>query len=103
MRATDTLTISLPAAMAEQMKKIQKKENRTRSELLREAWRQYFESHYGSYTPTKSDLAAIRKGRAEIAQGQYLTLQELLQGLGKHDLDHSHRKTGRKTDRKSSR
>jgi metal-responsive CopG/Arc/MetJ family transcriptional regulator len=35
MRATDTLTISLPADMAEQMKKVQKKENPTRSELLR--------------------------------------------------------------------
>jgi hypothetical protein len=83
--------------MAAQMKKVQKKENRTRSELLREAWRQYFENHYGSYTPTKSNLLAIRKARAEIRQGQYTTLQGLL-----HDLDHSRRKTGRKTARKSS-
>jgi len=98
MRATDTLTISLPAAMAEQMKKVQKKENRTRSELLREAWRQYFESHYGSYIPTRAELAAIRKGRAEIAQRQFRTLQELL-----HDLDTKHRKQSRKTARKSSR
>ena len=98
MRATDTLTISLPAAMAEQMKKIQKKENRTRSDLVREAWRQYFENHYGGYTPTKSELSAIRRGRAEIRQGHYVPLQELL-----HDLDHSHRKTGRKAARKSCR
>lgn len=98
MRATDTLTISLPAAMAEQMKKIQKKENRTRSELLREAWRQYFESHYGSYTATKTELFAIRKGRAEIARGQYSTLQDLL-----HDLDNPHRESRGKTARKSSR
>ena len=34
--------------MAEQMKKVQKKENRTGSELVRDAWRQYFENHYGS-------------------------------------------------------
>jgi metal-responsive CopG/Arc/MetJ family transcriptional regulator len=98
MRATDTLTISLPAAMTEQMKRVQKKENRTRSELLREAWRQYFESHYGSYAPTKAELLAIRKGRAEVVQGQYRTLQELL-----HDLDHPHRKAGRKAARKGSR
>ncbi len=97
MRATNTLTISLPAAMAEQMNKVQKKENRTRSELLREAWRQYFESHYGSYVPNKAELSAIRKGRAEIGRGQYRTLQELL-----HDLDNPHRKAGRKTARKSS-
>ena len=98
MRATDTLTISLPAAMAEQMKKVQEKENRTRSELLREAWRQYFESHYGSYTPTKAELTAIRKGRAEISQGQYTTLQALF-----HELDNPRRKTGRKATRKSTR
>jgi predicted transcriptional regulator len=98
VRATDTLTISLPADMAEQMKKVQKKENRTRSELMREAWRQYFERHYGSYTPTKAELLAIRKGRAEIGRGQYKTLQEVL-----HDLDHPHRRAGRETARKGSR
>ena len=98
MRATDTLTISLPAAMAQQMKEVQKKENRTRSELLREAWRQYFESRYGSYTPSKTELSAIRKGRAEISRGEFRPLQEVLHGLG-----NQHRKTGRKTARKSSR
>jgi predicted transcriptional regulator len=84
--------------MAEQMQQVQKKENRTQSELLREAWREYFESHYGSYTPTKAELAAIRKGRAEVSRGQYRTLQEL-----QSDLDNSHRKAGRKAARKSSR
>jgi predicted transcriptional regulator len=84
--------------MAEQMKKVQKKENRTRSELLREAWRQYFESHYGSYTPTKAELLAIRAGRAEINRGEYRALQEIL-----NDLDHPPRKTGRKTARKNPR
>jgi predicted transcriptional regulator len=82
--------------MAEQMKKVQKKENRTRSELLREAWRQYFESHYGSYTPTKAELLAIRAGRIEIKRGEYRALQEIL-----NDLDHPRRKTGRKTAGKS--
>lgn len=84
--------------MAEQMKKVQKRENRTRSELLREAWRQYFESHYGSYTPTKGELLAIRNGRAEIRDGQFKTLQEVIS-----DLDNQSRKTGRKTARKGSR
>jgi predicted transcriptional regulator len=98
MKATDTLTIALPAAMAKQMKTVQEKENRTRSELLREAWRQYFESHYGSYTPTKAELLTIRKGRAEIGRGQYRTLQDVL-----HNVDHPDRKAGRKAARKSSR
>lgn len=98
MRAADRLTISVPAAMAEQMNQAQKTENRTRSELLHEAWREYFESHYGSYAPAKAELAAIRRGRAEIARGEYRTLEEIL-----GDLDSSRRKRSRKTTRKGSR
>jgi predicted transcriptional regulator len=98
MRTTDTLTISLPPAMAKQMEKIQKEEHRTRSELLREAWRQYFDTRYGIYTPTKAEAAAIRKGRAEISRGQFVTLQKLL-----HDLDTPHRQASRKNARKGTR
>lgn len=98
VRSTDTLTISLPPAMVKQMERVQKEENRTRSELLREAWRQYFESRYGAYTPTKSELAAIRKGRAAIKRGEFVTLEQLL-----NDLDYPHRKAGPKTARKDSR
>ncbi len=97
MRTTDTMTISLPPAMAEQMKLVQKEEHRTRSELLREAWRQYFESRYKAYTPTKAELAAIRKGRAEIKRGQSITLDQLL-----HELDSRPRKASPKRGRKSS-
>ena len=84
--------------MAKQMERVQKEENRTRSELLREAWRQYFESRYGTYTPTKTDLAAIRKGRAAIKRGEFVTLEQLL-----HDLDTPHSKTSAKNPRKGSR
>ena len=77
MRTTHTLTISLPPAMAKQMKKVQKEENRSRSELLRQAWRQYFESRYPVYTPTKAELTAIRKGRAAFKRGDYVTLNQL--------------------------
>lgn len=98
MRATDTLTISLPPAMAQQMQRVQKEENRTRSELLREAWRQYFEARYGAYTPTKADLAAIRKGRAAIKRGEFVTLEQLL-----HEMDNPRRKAGAKKSGKSSR
>ena len=77
MRTTDTMTISLPAAMAEQMARVQKEENRTRSELVREAWRHYFESRYGAYTPTRAETAAIGRGRAAIRRGEYVTLKQL--------------------------
>ena len=77
MRTTDTMTISLPPAMAKQMAKVQKEEHRTRSELLREAWRHYFKSRYPLYTPAKAERAAINKGRAEFKRGEYVTLAQL--------------------------
>jgi len=40
-RITTTFTISLPPAMAAEVEAIQKKEHRTRSELIREALRRY--------------------------------------------------------------
>ena len=60
-----TLTISLPPAIAKQMEKVQREENRS-------------ESHYHTYTANKAELAAIRKGRAEIRHGQFVTLEQLL-------------------------
>jgi predicted transcriptional regulator len=77
MRTTHTMTISLPPGMAKQMARIQRREHRTRSELLREAWRLYFTSRYAVYTPTKAERAAINKGRVEFERGEYVTLTEL--------------------------
>jgi predicted transcriptional regulator len=51
-----------------------------------------------SYKPSKSELAAIRNGEAEIARGEYVTLSEIL-----NDLDRPRRKGGAKTTRKPSR
>ncbi len=84
--------------MVAQLKQAQQKENRTPSELVRAAWRQYFESKYDSYSTTKTEVSAIHQGRAEIKRGESKTLQELRSGL-----DNSHRKTRRKTARKSAR
>lgn len=50
------------------------------------------------YKPTKAEWAAIRKGEAEIARGEYVTLTDLL-----HELDHPRRKGGTKTTPKASR
>lgn len=98
MRTTDTLTISLPPAMVKQMARVQKEEKRTRSELLREAWRRYFKSRFRAVTPTKAELAAIRKGRAEIKSGNFVILQQLLR-----DLDTPYSRARPKAARKSSR
>ncbi len=41
-RTTDTMTVSLPPAMMEQVDRMCETEHRTRSELVREALRIYF-------------------------------------------------------------
>ena len=51
-----------------------------------------------TYNPTKAEWAAIRKGEAEIARGEYVSLSEFLDGL-----DGRSRKVGRKGSRKVSR
>lgn len=51
-----------------------------------------------TYKPTKSELAAIQKGEAEIARGEFVTLTDFL-----HDLDRPRRKGGAKATRQVSR
>jgi metal-responsive CopG/Arc/MetJ family transcriptional regulator len=97
MRTTHTMTISLPPAMAKQMERVHKVEIRTRSELLREAWRLYFESRYPIYTPTKAELSGIRKGRADFRRGDFVTLSQL-----HHELETSRQQKRKKRTRKAS-
>src|SRR5580700_9233154 len=67
-RTTATLTISLPPAMLEELKRVRKHEHRTRSELMREALRSYFSNRISEEeVPTTAELRTIRRGRATIA------------------------------------
>ena len=78
MRTRQTFTISLPPAMAEQVERTMRAENRTRSELVREALRTYIAiRQFPVETPTPAELRAIRRGRAAYARGDYVTLDEL--------------------------
>src|ERR1700674_3580373 len=98
MRTTETMTISLPPAMARQLEKVRKKEHRTRSELMREALRHYFDSRVPEVTPTKAEMAAIRRGRAAVKRGECICLDQLL-----HDLDSSGHQAGGKGTSKAAR
>ena len=51
-----------------------------------------------TYKPTKVEVAAIRKGEAEITRGEYVSVNQLF-----HDVDRRRRKGGKKTARKVSR
>ncbi|MGB7621616.1 MAG: ribbon-helix-helix protein, CopG family [Terriglobia bacterium] len=98
MRTTQTMTISLPPAMLKEIERVRLAENRTRSELMREALRTYLRTFYSRFpieAPTKAEAAAIRRGRAEIRSGQYITLEQL-----KHELATANRKARAKKPRK---
>ena len=97
MRTTQTMTISLPPEMVDHFEKVRHTEHRTRSELVREALRVYF-SRIPVVEPTKSELNAIRRGRAEIASGKYVTLKRVRDAMAT-----SRRKSRGKKSRTASR
>lgn len=48
-----------------------------------------------TYRPTKAEMAALRKGEAEVARGEFVTLAELV-----HELGGRRRKVGTKKARR---
>lgn len=75
------MTISLPPAMVRQFEQVRKAESRTRSELVREALRAYFEARYPAAPPTRAELAALRRGRAAFRRGDAVPLTQFLYGV----------------------
>lgn len=76
MRTRSTVTISLPPDMMRQFEKVRKAEQRNKSELVREALRVYF-SRIPTVTATAGELRAIARGRAELARGEFVRLDQL--------------------------
>lgn len=91
MRTTKTMTISLPPQMVAEFEIIRKTKSFTRSELVRQALREYFYSQFPIYTPTKAEAKAIQAGRREIKNGKFITLEQL-----HAKLDGKNRQKGRK-------
>ena len=77
MRTTQTMTISLPPGIMEDLEAFRQKHNYTKSELVRHALRDLFYRQFPVYTPTKSETRKIEAGRREIAKGNFVTLEEL--------------------------
>ena len=61
MRTTSTMTISLPPAMVEEFEKVRKAENRTKSELVREALRQYFSGRFPVERASKAHRCSVHR------------------------------------------
>jgi|SRR5712664_1775355 predicted transcriptional regulator len=76
-----TMTISLPGEMVREVEEVRKAEHRTRSELVREALRTYFNVRR-TYTPTRAELRAIERGRTAIRRGDFVTFDDLRASLG---------------------
>ena len=76
-----TMTISLPPAMISEVERVRKMEQRTRSELVREALRTYFAKRIAVVEATAAERAAIKRGRGEFRSGKYVTLDEMLNGV----------------------
>jgi predicted transcriptional regulator len=91
------MTISLPPALVRQFEDVRKAESRTRSELVREALRAYFESRYPAVAPSREELAALRRGRAAFRKGDSVSLEELL-----HAVESPTRRTGAKRPAKAA-
>jgi Arc/MetJ-type ribon-helix-helix transcriptional regulator len=85
------MTVSLPPALLCQFEEVRKKESRTRSELVREALRAYFESRYPVDSPAPDELSALRRGRSAYNRGDAVTLKAFL-----NDVDPHHHRSGAK-------
>ena len=69
-RNTDTITFSLPPEMARQLRQVVKEEDRTVSELLREAIRLYMEEREWRTRERLERLRSRRAGQREPQGGE---------------------------------
>ena len=70
------MTISLPEEMLAEVHRVSREERRTHSGLVREALHRYFHDRFPVVVATQGELRAVAHGRAEIAKGDYLTLDQ---------------------------
>ncbi len=78
MEGQRNLTVSLPESVFDRISQVSELERRSQSDLVREAVLSYLEEQE---VPSPSDIAAMERGRAEIARGEFLTVDQLLDEL----------------------
>jgi len=80
-QSAKSLTITLPAEMAEELNRLSRREHRSRSSLLRDAFRRYaagVEVREIPYVdPEPGELEALERGRQQTACGDYVALEHL--------------------------
>jgi len=86
-RTTKTVTVSLPPVMLDELDRIRRREQRTRSELLREALQRYIVTEGAPRAVPKEDaqpeeIEAMRLAHEEYARGETVSLEDLQNELG---------------------
>ncbi|HEY7608558.1 MAG TPA: ribbon-helix-helix protein, CopG family [Alphaproteobacteria bacterium] len=98
-KQTHVVAVSLPKELFRDLEKLRARLFRKRSEVVKEAVRQYVERYrhakdeaywaareaavpYDDEPYTAADRAAVRRAQAEYRRGEYLTLEELKRKLG---------------------
>ena len=94
MRTTQTMTVSLPPQIMQNLEAYRQKHDFTRSELVRHALRELFYKQTPVYKPTKSELRAIKEGREEIKKGNFVTWEEMRGKLGSKNGSKSKKSSG---------
>jgi CopG family transcriptional regulator/antitoxin EndoAI len=88
-RTTATFSISVPPKMARELDRLRKTEHRTRSELFREALRQYMRAatvrdararaeRLSEVEPSDDEITAIEAGRRDFATGRSEAMQRVV-------------------------
>ncbi|MGH2958226.1 MAG: ribbon-helix-helix protein, CopG family [Solirubrobacterales bacterium] len=77
------MTVSLPREMAAKVEKTRKAEQRTRSELVREALRTYFDraERFPVVEATPAEIRALTKARLASLPGDRISLVDLRRDL----------------------
>lgn len=73
--------------MVDELDRVRKQEHRTRSELVREALRQYVAlrdrvRRIPMVDPEPDEIEAIERGRVEFERGEFVRLEDLQHELG---------------------
>lgn len=84
-----SVSITLPEPMVDLVDRAAEKEHRTRSELVRQALRLYLQG-IPVEEPSSDEITAMKRGKAEIRKGAFVTLDQL-----RHELAPRRRKVGK--------
>ena len=80
------ISVSIPEEMLPEIDDAARRERRNRSELIREALRQYLSSGRGRMIAVDNaepdEVEAVKRGRAQFKRGDFVRLEDLQRDLG---------------------